>query len=78
MSPTSYPRLDDVNSVVGGCVEVCLHRMSRNSIGAGLQWIYLDPSFFVFICVVAGLTFPIYDSLRLRWLLLWCDRPLGS
>ena len=43
-APASYLRPDGANSVVGGCVEVCL-RISWDSIGAGLRWIYLDPVF---------------------------------
>ena len=48
MSPTSYLRPDGANSVVGGCVEVCLRRISWDSVGAGLRWISLDP---VFVCL---------------------------
>ena len=45
MSPTSYPRPDSVNSVVGVCVGVYLRWISWDAVGAGLWWIYLDPVF---------------------------------
>lgn len=45
MSPTSNPRPDGVNSVVGGYLEVCFCRISQDLVSAGLQWIYLDPIF---------------------------------
>ena len=45
MSPTFYPRPDGASSIVGGRVEVCLHRISRDSVGTGLRWICLDPIF---------------------------------
>ena len=41
-------RTDGVSSVVGGRVKVCLCRISRDSVGVGLRWIYLDP---VFVCL---------------------------
>ena len=45
MSSTSYPRPDGASSIVGGRVEVCLCRILRDSVGAGLRWINLDPVF---------------------------------
>ena len=45
MSPTFYPRPDYASSIVGGCVEECLRRILRDSIGAALRWICLDPVF---------------------------------
>ena len=45
MTPTFYPRPDGENSIVGGCMEVCLYQISWDSAGAGLRWIYLDPVF---------------------------------
>ena len=59
MSPTSYPRPDGANSIVGGYVEVFLDRISWNSVGAGLQWIYLDPTF-VRLCW-CGSRFDLFD-----------------
>ena len=38
-------RLDGASSIVRGHVEVCLRRILRDSVGAGLRWIYLDPVF---------------------------------
>ena len=43
MSPASYLRPDGANSIVGGCVEVCLRRISWDSVGVGLRWISMDP-----------------------------------
>ena len=62
MSLTSYPRPDDANNVVRGCVEVCLRRISRESIGAGLRWIYLDSFFVCLRSCGYGLIFLIYNS----------------
>ena len=45
MSPTSYPCPDDAYIVIGGLVEVCLCRISWDSVGAGLWWICLDSVF---------------------------------
>ena len=45
MSPTFYPRSDGVSSIVGGRADVCLCRISRDSVEAGLRWICLDPVF---------------------------------
>ena len=42
MSLTFYPRPDGASSIVGGRVEVCLCRISRDSVGAGLRRICLD------------------------------------
>ena len=46
MSPTFYPRPDGASSILGGRAEVCLCRISRDSVGAGLWWICLDKVFF--------------------------------
>ena len=51
MSPVFYPRPDGGSTFVGGRVEVCLRRILRGSIYAGLWWIFLDP---VFICLSLG------------------------
>ena len=45
MSPAFYPRLDGVSSIVGGRVEVCLRRISRDLVGGCLWWIRSDPVF---------------------------------
>ena len=45
MSPTFDPRSDGASSAVVWRVEVCLRRISRDLVGAGLRWICLDPVF---------------------------------
>ena len=77
MSPTFYPRPDYVASVVGSCVEVCLRRISRDSVSPGLQLIYLDSVFVRLHLGVTGLILLIYDFLHRLWLLLWCVGPMG-
>jgi hypothetical protein len=44
MSPTFYLSPDGASSFVGGHVDVCLSRISRDSFGAG-RWICLDTVF---------------------------------
>ena len=39
------PRPGGAFSVVGGCVDVCLQRIARDSVGIGLCWISVDPVF---------------------------------
>lgn len=43
MSPTSDHLPDGASSIARGRVEVCLHQISRGSIGVGLWWICLNP-----------------------------------
>ena len=40
-----YPRLHGAARVIGGRVEVCLCRISQDSVGVGLRWICLDTVF---------------------------------
>ena len=46
-----YPRLHGASSVIGGHVEVCLCRISQDSVGIGLRWICLD-TVYVHLCGV--------------------------
>jgi hypothetical protein len=77
MSFIFYHYPDGASSIAGGRVEVCLRRISRGLVGAGLRWICLDSSSFVFVWVFTCLMLLIYDFLHLRLLLLWYASPNG-
>ena len=41
----SSPRYNDASSVVGGRVEMCPWRISRDTVGVGIWWVCFDPTF---------------------------------
>ena len=56
-------------------MEVCLRRISWDSVDAGLRWIYFD---LVFILVFTCLILPIFASIHRQWLLIWCAGHVGT
>jgi hypothetical protein len=57
----SSPRPGNASSNTEGGVGVCLQGILRDSVGAGLRWICLDP---IFVCASTGWILPIYISLH--------------
>ena len=51
-----YPCLGGVSNIVGGCAEVCLQRISRDSVGLCLRWIHGGSCYrsFVFVGLQVG------------------------
>lgn len=61
------PSLGGASRVVRGHVEMCLQRVSWDSVDVSLWWIHLD---LVFVCVFIDWIFLIYATLYWRQLLL--------
>lgn len=70
MSFIFHPRSNDAYSIVRGRVEVCLRRILRDLVGAGLDGSVSIRSLFVSVRVFTGLILLIYDFLHRRRLLL--------
>ena len=72
-SPPS-PRSGGASSIIGGRVEVCLRRISRDSVGVCLRWIHVDPVF-VRLCSCVYMLDSIFVLLKFTLFIEFAEWP---